>query len=117
MEGYYRCPRYSPVIHHGPYNQPPPIASAEDRLQDKINDILYYAWDPIGMKYSCCPPRDEYKQYVPSILRLMKEGADVEQISQLLQKTAKAYMEIDTKPEVNMLVAKKLRAMMVRHWY
>jgi hypothetical protein len=77
----------------------PFVASAEDSLQDKVNDILYYFWDPIGMKSTCCLSRDEYQHYVPSILRLMKESANAEQISQLLQKTAKEHTGIDTNPE------------------
>lgn len=107
--------RYSPVFHHGLYDSPPPIASTTDdrRLRDKINDILYYAWDPIGtMKHpSVLLPRDEYECYVPSVLRLLKEGGHVQEISKLLHKIAKADMNIDTKADVNTLVAMKLRAL------
>jgi hypothetical protein len=60
------------------------------------------------MKYLRRLPRDEYKSYAPSVLSLMQEGANVWQISELLHKIAKdEKIGIDTKEEVNMLVAKK----------
>ncbi len=48
----------------------------------KIDDILWFEWDPIGINDSA--PRDEYQGYVPEIFRLKKNGADRMKIAQKL---------------------------------
>lgn len=40
---------------------------------EKINDVLYDIWDPIGV--NTCAPRDEYESYVPEIQAALEEGA------------------------------------------
>ena len=80
-------------------------------LRREINCILYKDWDPIGM-HDCGCPSDEYSSYVPSILRLLKDGAAVDSISKKLQEIAAESIGLSTKEEKNMLVAKKLRALM-----
>jgi hypothetical protein len=43
----------------------------------KIDEILYFEWDPIGIK-SLDGARDEYVSYTPQIFSLKKSGATVE---------------------------------------
>ena len=51
------------------------IKSAKDLISfKKIDDILWYDWDPIGI--NDVAPRDEYSGYVAGIFKLRKEGAD-----------------------------------------
>lgn len=48
----------------------------------KIDDILWFDWDPIGI--NDLAPRDEYQSYVPDIFNLKKSGATREAIAQKL---------------------------------
>lgn len=56
------------------------LAAAGDFLIfKKIDDILWWEWDPIGVKDLA--PRDEYQSYVPEIFALKKRGADRTEIA------------------------------------
>lgn len=50
----------------------------------KIDDILWFDWDPIGVKGVA--PRDEYQSYVPEIFCLIKSGANRNEIAERLLK-------------------------------
>ena len=58
-------------------------------LHDKIDEILWQDWDPIGVNYTE-EARDEYQNYTPMIFSLKIAGADVEGIASKL-------LEIETK--------------------
>lgn len=61
------------------------IVAAEDfLLYKKIDDILWFDWDPIGI--NDIAPRDEYQCYVPEILGLVKAKADRQEIANRLYK-------------------------------
>jgi hypothetical protein len=81
----------------------------DTRIRRKINSILFHEWNPIGYDGM---PEDEYSSYVPSVLRLLKDGASVQTVSDLLHKIGNESIGMNTKAEVNMSVAKKLRALM-----
>ena len=56
--------------------------NAEDlRLHKRIDEILYFDWNPIGIGDL---PRDEYHSYIPQIFHLKKPGASSEIIAQTL---------------------------------
>jgi hypothetical protein len=59
-------------------------------LYKKIDDILWFDWDPIGV--NDLAPRDEYQGYVPEIYNLKKSGADREEIANRLFKLATVHM-------------------------
>lgn len=52
-------------------------------LYQKIDDILWHDWDPIGLNDNI-EIRDEYSGYIPHILKLKLQNADVYKISQHL---------------------------------
>ena len=52
-------------------------------LYKRIDDILYFEWNPIGVDDL---PRDEYYMYLPKIYNLKKAGAPIEEIAQMLLK-------------------------------
>ena len=61
------------------------IESAKDFIVlKKIDDILWFDWDPIGIKDTA--PRDEYQGYLPEIFNLKKSGADRQVIAKRLLK-------------------------------
>lgn len=49
-------------------------------LYDKIDEILWSDWDPIGIN-DIENIRDEYSSYVPYIVKLKLEGADIIKIA------------------------------------
>ena len=53
---------------------------------------------------------DEYRSYVPSILKLLQEGADVPKIAKLLQQHANINMGLHTSLEDHIDVAKKIKS-------
>lgn len=62
--------------------------SAKDfLLYKKIDDILWFDWDPLGINGFA--PRDEYQSYIPQILRLKIADAPLQQIADLLFKLEK----------------------------
>lgn len=83
----------------------------DSNLRRQINRILYNDWDPIGVRG--CAPSNEYSDYVPRVLGLLKDGANVQQISELLHNIADEYMGITATAQVNTMVAMKLRALMM----
>jgi hypothetical protein len=61
------------------------LTAAKDfLLYKKIDDILWFDWDPIGI--NDIAPRDEYQSYVPEIFGLVKTKADRQEIANRLFK-------------------------------
>ena len=59
------------------------LTAAKDFLvYKKIDDILWFDWDPIGVNKDW--PRDEYRSYVPLIFELKKTGAEKQKIAEYL---------------------------------
>jgi hypothetical protein len=60
-------------------------ASLKYRLAFKaIHDVLIREWDPIGVGYEP-NAQDEYDSYIPTIYRLISEGADDMKIAEHLE--------------------------------
>jgi hypothetical protein len=69
------------------------LSAAKDFIiYKKIDDILWFDWDPIGI--NDIAPRDEYLSYVPGIFRLKKAGANKEEIAKCLFKIETQNMGI-----------------------
>jgi hypothetical protein len=51
-----------------------------NELEKRIDEVLYYVWDPIGVADSPYA-RDEYSPYVPAILTLVIDKSSAETIS------------------------------------
>jgi hypothetical protein len=52
------------------------------RFSPELGLLLWAAWNPIGADV----PLDEYESYVPTIWRLLAEGAEVDELSAHLLK-------------------------------
>lgn len=77
------------------------------KLWENVDKILWEDWDPIGI--NDCGPKDEYSGYVPSIIKLLDEGADEHKIAKLLFHHANLNMGVSTIIEDHFKVAKKLK--------
>ena len=81
-------------------------AAKDFLLYKKIDDILWYDWDPIGVKDLA--PRDEYQSYVPDIFNLKKAGADRNQIANALFKFETENMGMGGTLENCLIIADKI---------
>ena len=58
---------------------------------EKINDVLYDVWDPIGIR-KCGGPRDEYESYVSEIQTALEEGVNEDAIFRHLREIEQEAM-------------------------
>lgn len=83
------------------------LTAAKDfLLYKKIDDILWFDWDPIGI--NDIAPRDEYQGYVPEIFGLVKVKADKQEIANRLYKLETENMGISGTIENCLIVADKI---------
>ena len=70
------------------------LSKAEQRveeLRNRISEILFYIWDPIGISRANWP-RDEYIAYEPEVFRLLIVSDSYEPIADYLTKISSEYM-------------------------
>jgi len=76
------------------------------KLEDRVNQILWQDWNPIGIKED--EAADEYKNYVSSIVKLLEENASIKKISKSLFHHANVNMGLSTKLDDHIKIATKL---------
>jgi hypothetical protein len=79
----------------------------DSSLWRAVDEILWEYWDPIGVNEEPVA-RDEYTSYVPSVVQLLKNGADARKISQHLLSLETVSMGISTASDHRKFVAEKL---------
>ncbi len=85
------------------------IKKTEQReIWNEVDKILWNDWDPIGVN-DYGGSHDEYRGYVPSILKLLQDGADVYKIAMQLHHHAKVNMGLTSEIESHKKVAAQLR--------
>ena len=67
-------------------------------LSRRVDEVLYYLWDPIGVANAPCA-RAEYASYVPAVTQLVEQNDDKAPISEFLAAIIAERMELtpDTK--------------------
>jgi len=75
-------------------------------LYKKINDILWFDWDPINV--NDLAPRDEYQCYVPEIFTLVRAKADRLEIAKRLHKFQNELMGIHTTMDNSLIISDKI---------
>ncbi|RAS03579.1 hypothetical protein C7415_111201 [Cupriavidus alkaliphilus] len=83
------------------------LADIELELYKRVDEILYYVWDPVGVAYSPAA-RDEYQAYLPKVFALLQEGANALALSAYLDDVATARMGLEASPEHSKRVAELL---------
>jgi hypothetical protein len=81
-------------------------AAKDFLLYKKIEDILWFEWDPIGINDRA--PRDEYQAYAPQIFRLVKSKADRQEIANRLHKLETENMGMRGAIENCLAIAEKI---------
>lgn len=56
---------------------------APNELEKRVDEVLYYVWDPIGVSESPYA-RSEYRPYVPTVLRRLTDGYSAAKIADYL---------------------------------
>lgn len=79
------------------------LADTELELYRRLDEVLYYVWDPIGVASS--PARDEYQGYLPKVFAMLQEGLDASSIAAYLDNVATESMGLGTNPEHSRRVA------------
>jgi hypothetical protein len=54
------------------------------RVHNRVDEIMHYIWDPIGVAGKP-GARDEYDSYVPHVVQMLFDGADVGKITNHLR--------------------------------
>ncbi len=81
-------------------------AARDFLLYKKIDDILWFDWDPIGINDMA--PRDEYQSYVPEIFGLVKSNVDKNVIADRLYKLTTETMGMNGNKEHCLTIANKI---------
>jgi hypothetical protein len=76
-------------------------------LQRRVDEILYYIWDPIGVAAEPST-RDEYSRYVPELVSLLEKMAEAERIARYLNDVATDRMGLRPNPKHSMAIANLL---------
>ena len=74
----------------------------------KVNKILWEEWDPMGVN-DYGGSDDEYRGYVPSIIKLLEDNADESRIAKLLHQHANVNIGLSTDLTDHLEIAKKLK--------
>lgn len=85
------------------------LADTELELYRRVDEVLYYIWDPIGVAYSPAA-RDEYQAYLPKVFAMLQEGVGVSSVAAYLDDVAIERMALEARPEHSIRVAELLLA-------
>lgn len=83
------------------------MASPELELYRRVDEVLYYVWDPIGVSWGPAA-RDEYQRYLPKVFALLQEGVGAPSVAAYLDEVATTRMGLEARPEHSMRVAQLL---------
>lgn len=84
------------------------LADEELELYRRVDEVLFYVWDPLGVANSPAA-RDEYYGYLPIVFSMLQgEGANVSTIAAYLDNIASLRMGLDANPEHSNRVAELL---------
>jgi hypothetical protein len=83
------------------------LTNAELELYRRVDEVLYYVWDPIGVAHSPVA-RDEYQGYLPKVFAMLQEGADASSVARYLDAVATERMGLQENGEHSKHVAELL---------
>jgi len=75
-----------------------------DELRKRINEILLYVWNPIGIE-ATSKTSHEYETYAGQVLELVLKNAGKEEVSDYLSKVVQEQLGLDPNQEHNDIVA------------
>lgn len=75
-----------------------------NNLQEWLSEVLYYKWDPIGVK-DCVSSRDEYDSYISWIIDILNKNPDVSVLTHYLSEVETQEMGLTSDTELNSIVS------------
>ncbi|WP_144138121.1 hypothetical protein [Paraburkholderia sp. BCC1884] len=91
------------------------LSDTKLELYRRIDEVLYYVWDPIGVATSPAA-RDEYQGYLPTVFTMLQEGMDASPIAAYLDDVVTDRMGLDANPEHSKRVAELLLGWKTEIW-
>ena len=85
----------------------PELTKSELELRERVDEVLYYVWDPIGVA-DCTAARDEYERYLPKVCSLLQQEADASAVAAYLDALVSKQMGLQKNTEHSKRVAKLL---------
>lgn len=79
----------------------------EMEFLNRIDEILFYKWDPIGISETSCP-RDEYQSYTPQAFKIALKSSSPEPLAEYLNKIATERMELKSAKEHDLRIAQMI---------
>jgi len=76
-------------------------------LYKRVDEILFYQWDPIGISDTTCP-RDEYHSYLPQVFKRLLENEKPFKIAEYLTHVTADNMGMSPNREHDLSIAKHL---------
>lgn len=77
---------------------PKKLNAKEKRLYDRVRQILWEEWDPIGINYSDVAAY-EYDSYAKTTFRFLLNGCDAYKLAKALDEFSRSSMGITVKPQ------------------
>ncbi|WP_299599702.1 hypothetical protein [uncultured Microbulbifer sp.] len=74
-------------------------------LYKRIDEILFYKWDPIGISNSDWA-RDEYQSYLPRVFKMAIENESANKIANYLSKISTEYMGLPEAKKHDLAIAR-----------
>ncbi len=81
----------------------------ETQLYRLCNEVLFYIWDPIGVRTSAAA-RDEYDSYAKTVFRYLEEGQNAQKIADYLGEVRTTSIGLPSAREEDYEVAELLVA-------
>ena len=78
-------------------------------LYKRIDEILFYKWDPIGVSDQYWP-RDEYQMYLPQVFQLALDNDSPKPIARYLTQISTDRMELRRRVRHDMKIAELIIA-------
>ena len=82
-----------------------------ERGAGELRELLFYEWDPIGLKDLADAPLDEYEHYAGTIARRLRAGTSDEELAAVLD-GFRTEMGLEPEQELPVAFARRLR-----EWY
>jgi hypothetical protein len=84
------------------------LTSEQKIFFEKVKELLWEVWDPIGVNDGENDWNDEYDSYAPHVFRLAIEGKDAMRIAQSLSLSISQNMGLTPNKEHDLHVAKAI---------
>ena len=76
-------------------------------LYKRVDEILFYQWDPIGISDTTCP-RDEYHSYLPQVFKRLLANETPEKLAEYLTHITTHSMGMSSNRDHDLSIAKHL---------